>query len=297
MADQILSDEQRLNQQLTLRDGRRLGYAEYGPGDGLPLLYFHGWPSSRLEALAMKQVVAELKFRVIAPDRPGYGLSDFKRERTIADWVTDVRELTQQLGWSRFAILGISGGGPYALACAASLPGALSKVLLVCGMGPTDTPEATAGMVPVNRWLLSFARTVPWLAQRLAPLCLRTLWGTGDQVLPEQIEASLPERDRQTLSNQQLRKILTDSSREGLRNGVEGAAWEGFLYSKNWGFRLDQIRVPVHLWHGEKDNIVPSSMGHFLSEHIPDCQAVFFPDDGHFSLPFNRMREILKKAL
>ncbi len=297
MIDQPSSTTLKLNQQLSLGDGRRLGFAEYGSAGGAPLLYFHGWPSSRLEAIAMAQVANDLGLHVVAPDRPGYGLSDFKAERSIADWVMDVRELVRHLSWNRFAILGISGGGPYALACSAKLPDSISNTLLVCSMGPTDTPEATKGMVPLNRWLLSFARTAPWLAQRLAPLCLRTLWGTGDQVIPEQVEACLPERDRQTLTNQWLRKVLTDSSREGLRNGVEGAAWEGFLYSKSWGFRLDQIRVPVRLWHGEQDNIVPASMGHFLAERIPQCQAAFYPEDGHFSLPFNRMGEILPYAL
>ncbi len=285
---------ERLNQQVTLRDGRRLGYAEFGPSEGTPLLYFHGWPSSRLEAAAMRDAVANLGLHVVAPDRPGYGLSDFKEDRTIASWADDVRELAEQLSWNRFSILGISGGGPYAAACAALLPEQLSRVLLVCAMGPTDTPEAIDGMVPLNRWLLSFAKATPWLAQRLARVCLRALWGTGDQVIPEQVEAYLPQRDQQTLSDQRLRGILTDSSREGLRPGVEGAAWDGFLYSRPWDFRLETIHVPVHLWHGEQDNIVPPSMGHYLAEHIPHCEASFYPEDGHFSLPFTRMHEILR---
>ncbi|HVV73768.1 MAG TPA: alpha/beta hydrolase, partial [Verrucomicrobiae bacterium] len=111
--------------------------------------------------------------------------------------------------------------------------------------------------------------------------------------IPEQIETCLPERDRQTLADLQLRRILTDSSKEGLKQGVEGAAWEGLLYSKPWDFQLQRIKVPVHLWHGEQDNVVPVSMGRYLAEHIPRCRSVFYPDDGHFSLPFNRMREIL----
>ena len=296
MSDSQSFQTQALNREITLRDGRRLGFAQLGSSTGAPLLYFHGWPSSRLEACAMGKAIDEFGLQVIAPDRPGYGLSDFKKERSIADWTSDVSELADHLGWGRFAILGISGGGPYAVACAAKLPERLSQVLLVCSMGPTDSPEATKGMVAVNRWLLSFARTAPWLAQRMASVCLRALWGNGDQVLPEQIEACLPERDQQTLSDRQLRKVLTDSSREGLRNGVEGAAWEGFLYSRPWGFQLEKIRVPVRLWHGEQDNIVPASMGHYLAERIPGCQAAFSPEDGHFSLAFNRIREILTCA-
>jgi pimeloyl-ACP methyl ester carboxylesterase len=285
------------NQQMVLPEGRRLGFAEYGDAQGTPILYFHGWPSSRLEARAMRGIIAEIGLRVIAPDRPGYGLSEFKPERAIVDWTDDVRALADHLNLSRFAVLGISGGGPYAAACAARLAERLTNVLLVCSMGPTDAPEATKGMVPLNRCLLAFARNVPWLAQRVAGFCLRTLWGTGDQVIPEQIEACLPERDQKTLADQELRRLLTESSREGLRPGVDGAAWDGFLFSRPWGFDLQQIRVPVSLWHGEKDVIVPVSMGHFLAKSIPGCKAQFYPEDGHFSLPFSRMREILRAAI
>src|SRR5436190_15355497 len=233
------------NQRIQLRDGRQLGYAEYGDPNGKPVLYFHGWPSSRLEARILHGTVSEMGVRLIAADRPGYGLSDFKPERAIVDWTEDVRDLTDQLKLSRFAVLGISGGGPYAVACAAKLAEQLTSVLLVCSMGPTDTPEAMEGMVPLNRCLLAFARTVPWLAQHVAGICLRALWGTGDQVIPQQIEACLPERDQQTLADPELRRLLTDSSREGLRPGIEGAAWDGFLFSRPWGFDLQQIRVPV----------------------------------------------------
>jgi pimeloyl-ACP methyl ester carboxylesterase len=288
---------ERPNRQILLRDGRRLGFGEYGDTRGKPVLYFHGWPSSRLEARAMRGIIAEMEVRIIAPDRPGYGLSDFKPERAIVDWTDDVLALTDYLELTGFAVLGISGGGPYAAACAARLSQRLTRALLVCSMGPTDTPEATEGMVPLNRWLLAFARNAPWLAQRAAGFCLRTLWGTGDQVIPEQIESCLPQSDQQTLSDPELRRLLTESSREGLRPGVDGAAWDGFLFSRPWGFDLQRIQMPVHLWHGEKDVVVPASMGHFLANNIPGCVARFYPEDGHFSLPFGRMKEILRTAI
>jgi len=297
MSNTISLGPEKPDQQFQLKDGRRLGFAEYGELQGTPILYFHGWPSSRLEARVMRKTISEMGLRIIAADRPGYGLSDFQPGRAIVDWAHDVSALADHLNLNRFAVLGISGGGPYAAVCAAKLPDRLTSVLLVCSMGPTDTPEATKGMVLLNRWLLSFARHAPWLAQRLAGFCLRTLWGTGDQVIPDQIEACLPEQDQITLGDGELRRLLTESSREGLRPGVKGAAWDGFLFSRPWGFDLQQIRVPVFLWHGEKDVIVPASMGHFLAKNIPGCKARFYPEDGHFSLPFSRTREILSAAI
>jgi pimeloyl-ACP methyl ester carboxylesterase len=141
------------------------------------------------------------------------------------------------------------------------------------------------------------ARHYPRLAQCVAGLCLRAIWRKGNQALPKQIENKLPPADRQALASQDLRDTLTSSSVEALRNGVRGAATDGLLYGRNWGFALKEIRVPVYLWHGERDIIVPPSMGHYLAGEIPGCQAQFLPEDGHFSLPFTKLREILGKAL
>src|SRR5579862_36756 len=287
----------RINQQIRLRDGRNLGFAEYGVERGAPIVYFHGWPSSRLEARAMHDVCIEIGVRLIAPDRPGFGLSDFKPRRTIPDFSSDVTELTQKLGLNRFSVMGISGGGPYAAACAARIPERLSAALLVCSVAPSDAPDATKGMVATNRCLLSMARHFPRVAQCLARACLWVIWGKGRQAIPKQIEARLPPADRQALDSSDLRRILTESSIEALRRGSRGAAADGLLYGKPWGFSLNEIAAAVFLWHGESDVIVPATMGHYLAQHIPGCQARFYPQDGHFSLPFTRCREILKATL
>jgi pimeloyl-ACP methyl ester carboxylesterase len=292
-----LLSQDKMNQQIRLPDGRRLGFAEYGSGEGKPVIYCHGWPSSRLEARAMGEVCREMKVRLIAPDRPGLGLSDFLPGRTIPSFCEDVLEVARQLDLQRFSVLGVSGGGPYAAACAARIPQRVSAALLVCSVAPSEAPEATKGMVAVNRLLLSMARHYPRLAQCVAGLCLRAIWRKGNQALPKQIENKLPPADRQALASQDLRDTLTSSSVEALRNGVRGAATDGLLYGRNWGFALKEIRVPVFLWHGERDIIVPPSMGHYLAGEIPGCQAQFLPEDGHFSLPFTRLREILGKAL
>jgi len=285
-----------INQRIALRDGRTLGFAEYGVPNGRPLIYLHGWPGSRLEPYAMRQGCARLGLRMIAPDRPGLGLSDFKPGRTIADFAGDVSELADHLELKRFAVLGVSGGGPYAAACAAQIPQRLTSALLVCSVGPADVPEVTKNMVAIHRWLLAMARRFPRVTECIGGIFLRVIWRKGNQVLPRQVEMRLPPADRKALENTELRQALTDSSVEALRPGVRGAVKDGSLYGRPWGFALDTIRVPAFLWHGEADIIVPPAMGHYLAEHISNCQAQFYPEDGHFSLPYNRLDEILSKV-
>jgi pimeloyl-ACP methyl ester carboxylesterase len=245
----------------------------------------------------MREMCVQLGIRLIAPDRPGFGLSDFHHGRTILDFTTDICELSDYLGLNRFAVLGVSGGGPYAAACAARFPERLSATLLVCSLAPADAPGAMRGMVAVNRWLLSLSRRFPRFAQGVAGVCLWAIWRKGEQVLPKQIERRLPPADQQALASPELRQALIAGSTEGLRHGVRAAAADGLLYGKPWGFSLQEIRASVWLWHGEMDVIVPATMGHFLADNIPDCRAQFYPQDGHFSLPFTRLREILNVAL
>jgi pimeloyl-ACP methyl ester carboxylesterase len=222
----------RLNQKIRLRDGRNLGFAEYGIPKGIPIVYFHGWPSSRLEPYAGRDICAKMGVRLIAPDRPGFGLSDFQPRRTMVDFTNDVLELADNLDLQRFAALGVSGGGPYAAACAARIPGRMTATLLVCSVAPANSPEATKGMVAVNRWLLTMACQTPRLAQCVASICLWSIWGKGQQVIPAQIERRLPPADKQTLASPQLREALTASSVEALRRGVRAAAADGLLYGR-----------------------------------------------------------------
>jgi pimeloyl-ACP methyl ester carboxylesterase len=290
-------ETEKLNQQFKLADGRQIGFAEFGHLDGKPLLYFHGWPSSRLEPRTGQNICSGLGVRMIAADRPGYGLSDFKARTKITDWLSDLQQLIQHLGLKRFSVMGVSGGGPYAAACAATIPERVSAALLVSSVAPPDAPELTEGMVALHRYLLSFARRTPRLAQCVAGICMRLFWRKGQQVIPEQVETRLPPADQRALASAELRQALTASSMEALRKGVVGAVADGMLYARDWGFKLQDIRMPVHLWQGEKDVIVPPAMGHYLARTIPECRATFYPEDGHFSLAFERLEEILKCGL
>lgn len=285
------------DRQLRLRDGRALGYAEYGDPNGKPVFYFHGFPGSRLEAQLTEPLATRIKARITAVDRPGYGLSDFKPNRTIVDWPDDITQLADALGLERFAVLGISGGGPYASVCARGISHRLTSVGIVCGLGPLDVPGAIREMKWFARLSVSVARRMPWLARVLFEGLVGWIMRRHPGYIVSLLAMSGSDPDKVVLTRPDVTQLLVDSAREAVRNGARGAMWDLVLYSRFWGFELQDIRTEVHLWHGEGDGIVPPSIGRYQAESIPNCQATFFPGEGHFSVPLNYMEEILRTLI
>jgi len=280
---------------LTLRDGRRIGYAEFGAPGGQPVLQCHGFPASRLEARILHAAAAKTNARLIAPDRPGYGLSDFHAGRRLTDWPRDVVELADALSLGRFAVLGISGGGPYAVACAGQIPERITAVGIVCGLGRLDG-TASATMSPFARFSFALARALPGLS-RLLNYALAPILRNRPHWVLKLLASRLPPPDQAVMSDLKVFGMFADSLREAFRQGGRGAAHDITLYAQPWETRLEALRVPFHVWHGEQDTTVPVAMGRHLAAAIPGCRATFFPDEGHFSLPLNRMEEILRALL
>ena len=274
-----------------LKDGRLLGYAESGDLAGKPLIFFHGMPGSRLMAKLGAEAAHKLGVRLIAPDRPGYGLSDFKPGRTFLDWPADVSELSGALGIDRFSVAGVSGGGPYAAVCALKMPERLEAAGIISGVGPFDAPDATAGMSRQNRLLFGAARRVPWLVNAPMWLMAQGTRRLGDRAIRFMMRA-MPEPDRAVLARPEVMAAFMEDAKEAFRNGGRGAAWEAVMYARPWGFRLEEISMPVHLWQGEVDVNVPPTMGRYQAEAIPNCRASFYPNEGHLLL-VDRMEEIL----
>ncbi len=276
-----------------LRDGRRLGWAEYGDPDGHPVLYFHGWPGSRVEAKLFTTLAGPLGCRVIAVDRPGIGLSDFQHHRSLLDWPDDIRQLADHLGFERFSVFGLSGGGPYAAACAYRIPERVSSAALVSAMGPVDDPDNLRDMGWWNVFLLQAARRATRLSHLLFVVTadwVRRFPGMALRVG----RAMMPKPDGLVLSRPEFKMVFAESIREVLRSGSRGPVWDGLLYARPWGFRLEDIRIPVHLWHGEKDLSVPAAMGRSIARAIPDCRARFVPNEGHVSLIDRYVADILR---
>jgi pimeloyl-ACP methyl ester carboxylesterase len=278
------------DKRIQLRDGRSLGYAEYGDPAGKPVVFFQGTPSSRLFRHPDESIAASLGARIITMDRPGFGLSDSQAGRTLLDWPDDVVELADALEIDRFAVAGISGGGPYVAACAFKIPHRLTKAAIISGVGPTDSPEATQGMPRARRLGVTVARHAPWL---LRPL----LWLVGNprrnpERYFEQITTQVSESDRVVLAQPEIRAMLIENWAEATHAGIRGFAWESLIFSHPWGFRLEDITMEIHLWHGEEDVSTPLPIARYMASAIPNCHATFLPGEGHFLL-FNHWEEIL----
>jgi pimeloyl-ACP methyl ester carboxylesterase len=281
--------ESRTNKQITLRDDRKLGYAEYGDPHGVPMVYLHGFNASRLEwaFVAAGVRIEALGLRVIAPDRPGMGLSTFQSKRRILDWPDDLATLADALGLDRFRLMGMSGGGPYTAACAYKIPDRLIRVGIVSGMGPAGAPGARDGA----------SMTLP-LMNGMVRRVLLTLSARTAASRPEKYLAPMKERmsepDRAYLNQPGLEKLFMDSTRESFRQGSRGVSYEAGLYMRPWDFEPEDITKEIYLWHGEEDSVVPVSVGNFMAEKIPSCRAQFWPGEGHVSWTGEHLEELLR---
>jgi len=286
-------ETRRMKRQVELSDGRMLGYAEYGDPQGKPVFCFHGFPGSRLDWLMFDPdgLAKELKARIIVADRPGMGLSDFQPGRTLLDWPDDVTELADALQVDYFAVLAASGGGPYGHACAYRIPERLTATAIVCGMGPAEAPGAREG----GSW--AYPGKPALIRKLLLSLTARGLRDAPDR-FETQMQGMVSEPDQALLKSEpELMKLTIESWQEAFRLGTGGVYHDAGLYTRPWGFRLQDIEPKVHLWHGEQDNNVLFSVGRYVAETIPNCSATYFEDEGHFSILRNHLTAFLLTLL
>lgn len=277
---------------LRLADGRTLACLELGTPSGVPVLYFHGYPGSRLEARVAAAVAGRLGLRLLSVDRPGFGQSTFQPGRRIGGWAADIDALADQLGLRRFSIVGVSGGGPYALACAASLSHRLAHVALVCPLGPLAAAGAKAGMLAQDRVLLSLAAHAPPLARGVVHLLAHWMRRDADRYL-QFMMAGMVSPDRDLFADPDYRALVLASTAEALRQGGRGPAWELTLIARRWDFRLQDVRLPIILWQGLADQILPAAMARRLAAALPACRPRYLPGEGHLSLVVRHIGDVL----
>lgn len=249
-----------------------------------------------MEADLLCQASGGCRWRVYSLDRPGMGISDFKHDRSLCDWPQDVTEFADSLGIGQFVVMGVSGGGPYAAACAWALPERVRAAGLVCGLGPVYDRKSLEGMRAFNRSMLALLHRFPnALSPTYRPIAfILSHWPLA--MLDAHIH-SLPLQDRAVLKDPTFRAVLANSFREAVRQGAIGGEQELKIYSSPWGFEPSEIKVPTGLWHGDLDTIVPCAMGCGLAAEIPRCRATIFHGDGHYSVLAHRRDEILETLL
>lgn len=300
-------------QSLVLPDGRTLCYsicgkAELPPGSADPIptvFYFHSFPGSHHEAAAAHETAQRLGLRIITVSRPGYGGSTNDPNRTILSFSQDVVALADHLHIPRFAVMGISGGGPYVLACVHALPPhRLAGAMVISGMYPAHL--GMGGMMLSNRILFNVAPWAPWLVSYVFDTSMGKVARDTDH--PDRLHdtlaqgfKNLPEEDRRTAEADggKVLDLLTTSIREAFLDGPQGSACEAKLFGSSWGFDLGELSVRkggLVIYHGAKDVHIPARMAVEAVAKIDGVELILEPEEAHISLYFRQMGDILTQV-
>jgi pimeloyl-ACP methyl ester carboxylesterase len=263
---------------MMLPDGRTLAYTDVGARGGPVVMYSHGAPSSRLDLVIFEDALAAVDVRVISADRPGYGRSSHQPGRRREDWPTDVAALADYLDIEGFAVLGLSTGGQYALACAALLPHQVVAVGVVGGETDfswpgawNDYPEAEGTLMRIG----DLSEAAAWCEAR---------YGRDGSRFLEGGMGGIPPADERALEDEAFATGLMATVGEAFRNGVEGYAQDVVIQGQPWLFDPGSITAQVWIYHGEADTLTPVAHGRHTASLIPGCHLELWPDEGHLSI-------------
>jgi pimeloyl-ACP methyl ester carboxylesterase len=275
---------------VSTRDGRDLEVLVAGPEDGLPLVFHHGTPQGAVPHPELERAAAARGLRVVAYSRPGYGAStprpDGLTTATVADDVTDdVAAILDRLGADRFLTLGWSGGGPRALACAAMLPDRCGGAVCGVGLAPPEEFEGDVreGMGEENVAEFTAAMAGPEeLTRLLQEFCPPVFSATAADVA-DSLGSLIPPVDRAALTGERA-EVMAAAFRHAGRQGIVGWLHDDLTLVRPWGFSVRDIRVPVTVWQGTEDLMVPFAHAQWLAEHVPGARVHLEPGEGHLSL-------------
>ena len=264
-------------------DGRRLATAVYGDPDGRPVFLLHGTPGSRLGPRPRSSLLHRLGVRLICFDRPGYGESDRLPGRRVADVAADVSAIADAFDLGEFAVVGRSGGGPHALACAALLPERTTKAAVLVSVAPRDADglDWLAGMTESNvaeyQAVAGGYRQIEVVTEAVADAVR-----ADPASLLAKIQLELPDPDLRVVADRGIRSLLLATYAEALRTSAHGWIDDDLALHRPWGFDPAAVTAPVLLWHGASDNLSPVSHAKWLAERIPSAAVVVQAGAAHF---------------
>ncbi|MFX1335450.1 MAG: alpha/beta fold hydrolase [Promethearchaeota archaeon] len=291
------NDNMSYNTTFSLHNDKLLGFAEFGAKNGFPVFHFHSTGSSRFEGELFDKLGKEKKIRIIGVDRPGFGLSEFQA-RELLDWPNTLLELVDFLEIDNFSVMGISGGGPHAIACAYSLSDKLENCIAIGSPGP---PEIG------NKYFPRLVRLQGWIFKHFpffyVQYMKRILKISSNPVslksFVQRFKKRYPPADAKFILEDQgeYLPIISRAIKEGTRESFNGAVQEMKIFSSSWGFNLKDIstKQKVVLWHGEDDMTYKAAQE--ISELIPNCVQKFFQGEGHFSVFINHLDKILDEII
>lgn len=275
------SDRPERREWLRLADGRRLAYTVTGPPDGHPVLYCHGAIGTPVSGTVdIGELTHRLGIRFIAPSRPGVGGSDRCPGRTILDFSDDVRQLANALELPRFSIVGVSAGGPYALAVAHRLRNRVGRVAVVSSLSPLCPPHETPGLRRRMRLALALLDRSPRLVERIGDTTIGVI-ERHPRLLTRAMAAHAAPSERIRLAGAAEQDATRSAFLDAACGGVGGMLEDYAVYSSDWGFAAAEVYNEVHLWHGISDPLVPVDHALQLAVSIPHCRVFFDLDEGH----------------
>ena len=278
---------------LELSNGLRLALAEYGARDGEPVFFCHGWPGSRNQAVRLDAAAKEFGFRMISFDRPGIALSDRQPQRTLRDWPPLLEEIAARLGVGKFRIVGVSGGGPYALISAWAFPDRVLAAVTVCGAPPIAEMRDRSLLMPPYRILLALHDKQPAAVRSLfrvmRPFAGIPMIGWMRPLVLKLIGKA----DADALSDPAIFAVCFGTFREAWEGSADGVFEDAQVYAQPWGFAPEEIRAPVQMWHGCEDRNFHWQLAESLAARIPGAHLRLVENEGHYSLPFRQAHAIL----
>jgi pimeloyl-ACP methyl ester carboxylesterase len=260
---------------IVLHDGRRLAYAEYGDKTGFPLFYFHNHAGSRIEGQFFHRDAQHAGFRIIAVDRPGVGFSDSVRAMSHKSFSDDVVELADSLGLPRFGLLSWAGGSPFAFAAAHQHPERIKLLISLCSVPMQPQPDYPGRSLMGTLSRLSLAAMKMFIG-------IRQLSSTRNaQQYLQRLSDAMCFADRKIIQNPAVLKVMTQGIEESRRQGGFSLASDSRLCFEPWDFALEDIKVPVQLWHGTADTLVPPHYATVLAQDLGDCVLRKVAHRGH----------------
>jgi pimeloyl-ACP methyl ester carboxylesterase len=264
-------------------DGRQLSTQTDGDPDGRPIFLLHGTPGSRLGPRPRSAVLHRLGIQLISFDRPGYGKSDRLEGRRVADAAADVLTIADAYGLDKFAVVGRSGGGPHALACAALVPERLTRVAVLVGIAPRGAEglDWYDGMTQSNILEHTAAANGYEDLAVLTEAAAEAVRADPASLLTR-LQADMPDPDRRVVADRGIRSMLLETYAEALRASAHGWIDDALAFYSPWGFDPATVTVPVLLWHGASDNLSPVSHARWLADRIPTAAVVVQAGAAHF---------------